>query len=166
EYVSRLRGLLAGAPIIVTRPPGYAIDRDACELDAARFAELLRLARSAEELVEALEAYDEALGLWRGDTLSDVTLEAGARSAAARLDDERRAARSERYDAALALGRHNELVPELERAVAADPLDERLLRQLMTALYRSGRQADALARYRDGRQRLVDELGVEPAAET
>jgi DNA-binding SARP family transcriptional activator len=97
--------------------------------------------------------------------LSDVTLEASARFAAARLDDERRAARSERYDASLALGRHNELVPELERAVAADPLDERLLRQLMTALYRSGRQADALARYRDGRQRLVDELGIEPSAE-
>ena len=66
---------------------------------------------------------------------------------------------------ALALGRHNELVPELERAVAAEPLDEQLLRQLMTALYRSGRQADALARYRDGRQRLVDELGIEPGAE-
>ena len=123
------------------------------------------LARSTENLDEALNAFDDALGLWRGDALSDVALEADARSAAARLDDERRAARSERFDVALALGRHNELVPELERAVAAEPLDERLLRQLMTALYRSGRQADALARYRDGRERLVDELGIEPGAE-
>ena len=165
EYVSRLRVAFADAPVIVTRAPGYAIERDACELDVARFAELLRIARSAGELDEALEVYDEALGLWRGDVLSDVALEADARSAAARLDDERRAARSERFDVALALGRHNELVPELESAVAAEPLDEQLLRQLMTALYRSGRQADALARYRDGRQRLVDELGIEPGAE-
>ena len=117
------------------------------------------------ELDEALKTFDEALGLWRGDALSDVALEADARSAAARLDDERRAARSERVDVALALGRHNELVPELERAVAAEPLDEQLLGQLMLALYRSGRQADALARYRDGRQRLVHELGIEPGAE-
>ena len=110
-------------------------------------------------------AFDEALGLWRGDALADVALEGDARAAAARLDDERRAARSERVDVALALGRHNELIPELERAVAAEPLDEHALRQLMLALYRSGRQADALARYRDGRQRLVDELGIEPGAE-
>jgi YVTN family beta-propeller protein len=169
EYVSRLRTALGDASVIATRAPGYTIERDACELDATRFAELLVTARSAvaaDQLDEALKAFDQALGLWRGDALSDVELEAGARSAAARLDDERRAARSERFDVALALGRHNELVPELERAVAAEPFDEHLLRQLMTALYRSGRQADALARYREGRQRLVDELGVEPAAET
>ena len=66
---------------------------------------------------------------------------------------------------ALALGHHKALVPDLERAVAAEPLDEHLLLQLMTALYRSGRQADALARYREGRQRLVRELGIEPGAE-
>ena len=168
EYVSRLRGALGDAPVIATRAPGYAIERDTCELDAARFAELLGTARStvaADRLDEALTTFDEALGLWRGDALSDVALEADARSAAARLDDERRAARSERVDVALALGHHNELVPELERAVAAEPLDERVLGQLMLALYRNGRQADALARYRDGRQRLVHELGIEPGAE-
>ncbi len=168
EYVSRLRGALGDASVIATRAPGYTIERDACELDAARFAELLRTARSAvaaDQLDEALKTFDEALGLWRGDALSDVALEADARSAAARLDDERRAARSERVDVALALGHHNELVPELERAVAAEPLDEQVLGQLMLALYRSGRQADALARYRDGRQRLVHELGIEPGAE-
>jgi Bacterial transcriptional activator domain len=112
-----------------------------------------------------MKAFDEALGLWRGEALADVALEGDARSAVTRLDDERRAARSERVDVALALGRHNELVADLERAVAAEPLDEHALRQLMLALYRNGRQADALARYRDGRQRLVHELGIEPAAE-
>jgi DNA-binding SARP family transcriptional activator/ABC-type transport system substrate-binding protein len=168
EYVSRVRGEFGDASVISTRAPGYTIERDACELDATRFAELLRTARSAvaaDQLDQALKAFDQALGLWRGDTLSDVELEADARSAAARLDDEHRAARSERFDVALALGHHNELIPDLERAVAAEPLDEHLLRQLMTALYRSGRQADALARYRNGRQRLVRELGIEPAAE-
>ena len=168
EYVSRLRTAIAGAPVIATRVPGYTIERGACELDAERFVELVRRARSAAaagQRDEALETFDQALGLWRGDVLSDVVLEAGARAAAARLDDERRAVRSERFDVALALGRHNELIPELEGAVAAEPLDEQLLRQLMIALYRSGRQADALARYRHGRQRLVDELGIDPSAE-
>ena len=168
EYVSRLRAEFGDPLLIATRAPGYTIERDACALDATRFAELLHTARSAvaaEQPDGALKSYDLALGLWQGDTLSDVALEGDARSAAARLDDERRAARSERFDVALALGRHHELVPELERAVAAEPLDEHLLRQLMTALYRSGRQADALARYREGRQRLVHELGIEPGAE-
>jgi YVTN family beta-propeller protein len=168
EYVSRLRIALGDAPVIATRAPGYTIDRGTCELDAARFTELLRSARSAvaaHRLDAALMTFDQAIGLWRGDALCDVALEADARAAAARLDDERRAARSERVDVALALGRHRELIPELDRAVAAEPLDEHCLQQLMMALYRSGRQADALARYRDGRRRLVDELGIEPGAE-
>ena len=168
EYVSRLRSELGDPSVITTRAPGYTIDRDACELDATRFAELLRSARSevaVDQLDQALKAFDQALGLWRGDALADVELEGDARSAAARLDDERRAARSGRFDVALALGQHKALVPDLERAVAAEPLDEHLLLQLMTALYRSGRQADALARYREGRQRLVHELGIEPGGE-
>ena len=168
EYVSRLRGGFGDALPIETRAPGYLLRHDACELDAERFAALVGRARSkalAGELEASLKGFDEALGLWRGDVLADVALEADARSAAARLDDERRATRSERVDVALALGRHNELIPDLERAVAAEPLDERLLRQLMLALYRNGRQADALARYRDGRQRLVMELGIEPGDE-
>ena len=167
EYVSRLRGVLGDASVIVTRAPGYTVQRDACDLDAARFAELLRTARSAvaAELDEALKAFDEALGLWRGDALADVALEGEARSAAAKLDDERRAARAERVDVALALGRHNELIPDLEREIAAEPLDEQVLGQLMLALYRNGRQADALARYRDGRQTLVEDFGIEPGAE-
>jgi hypothetical protein len=119
EYVSRLRGALGEASVIATRSPGYVVERDASDLDAARFAELLGTARSAvaaNDLDEALKAFDEALGLWRGDALSDVTLEADARAAATRLDDERRAARSERVDVALALGRHSELIPDLELA--------------------------------------------------
>jgi DNA-binding SARP family transcriptional activator len=169
EYVSRLRSAFGKAAVITTRAPGYAVEHDACELDAVRFAGLLGAARSAAgagELEEALRAFDEALGLWRGDALCDVALEGQARFAATRLDDERRAARSERVEVALDLGRHSELIPDLERAVAAEPLDERALRQLMLALYRSGRQADALARYRDGRERLVWELGIEPTAES
>src|SRR5262245_20156257 len=91
EYVSRLRSDL-GAPVIATRAPGYLVEREACELDSVRFAELLRSARSAvsaDEPVEALKAYDEALELWRGDALSDLGLEGDAHSAAARLDDQR-----------------------------------------------------------------------------
>ena len=96
---------------------------------------------------------------------ADLVLEGDARAAAARLDDQRRAVQSERVDVALALGRHHQLIPDLKRAVAAEPLDEQVLGQLMLALYRDGRQADALARYRDGRQTLVEELGIEPGAE-
>ena len=109
--------------------------------------------------------FDEALGLWRGDVLCDLALEGDARAAAARLDDQRRAVQSERVDVALALGRHHELIPDLERAVVAEPLDERARGQLMLALYRDGRQADALARYREGRQTLVGQVGIEPGAE-
>jgi YVTN family beta-propeller protein len=168
EYVSRLRGALGDASAIVTRAPGYIVEREACDVDAARFTEYLQTARAAvvaDELDEALKAFDQALGLWRGDALSDVVLEADARWAAASLDDERRSARSERVDVALDLGRHHELIPDLQRAVAAEPHDERVLRQLILALYRDGRQADALARYRDGRQRLASDLGIEPGVE-
>jgi DNA-binding SARP family transcriptional activator len=166
EYVSRLRGALADPSVIATRAPGYLIEREACELDSVRFAALLASARSAEEPGDALRAYDAALGLWRGDVLADLALEGDARSAATRLDDQRHAAETERVDVALALGRHHEVIPDLERAAAAEPLDERVLRQLMLALYRSGRQADALARYRDCRERLVRELGIDPTAES
>ena len=108
-----------------------------------------RAPRSPAELDEALKAFDEALGLWRGDALADVALEGEARSAAARLDDERRAARAERVDVALALGRHNELIPDLEREIAAEPLDEQVLGQLMLGPLpqrSTGRRACALPR--------------------
>ena len=168
EYVSRIRGAFGDGSLIATRAPGYVVERDACELDAALFGELVGEARSAvaaHDLADALKTFDEALGLWRGDALSDLALEGDARSAATSLDGQRRAAQSERVDVGLALGRHHQLIPELERTVAAEPLDEQLRGQLMLALYRDGRQADALERYREGRRTLVDQVGIEPGAE-
>jgi YVTN family beta-propeller protein len=168
EYVSRLRSGLGGATLISTRAPGYVVERDACELDVTRFTELVAAGRSALEArnySHALQSFDEALSLWRGDVLCDLALGGDARAAAARLDDQRRAVQSERVEAALALGRHHQLIPDLERAVAAEPLDEQLRGQLMLALYRDGRQADALARYREGRRTLVEQVGIEPGAE-
>ena len=167
EYVSRIRSAL-GETLISTRAPGYIVERDGCELDVSRFAECVVAARSALEEKRgdaALRLFDEALGLWRGDVLSDLALEGDARAAAARLDDQRRAVQSERVDVALALGHHRELIPDLERAVVTEPLDERARCQLMLALYRDGRQTDALARYREGRSRLVEEFGIEPGIE-
>src|SRR5262249_31687414 len=111
EYVSRLRSGLDGAALISTRAPGYVIERDACELDVTRFAELTQGARTALEAnrrEEALRGFDEALSLWRGDVLCDLALEGDARAAAAGLEDERRAVQSERVGVALALGRHHQ----------------------------------------------------------
>jgi YVTN family beta-propeller protein len=167
EYVSRIRGAFGDGSLIATRAPGYAVECDSCELDAARFAELVGVARSAVaagEFDAALQGFDQALGLWRGDVLCDLVLEGDARAAAARLDDQRRAVQSERVEVALALGQHHQLIPDLERAVAAEPFDERLRGQLMLALYRDGRQTDALRRYREGRQTLVEQVG-EPGGE-
>ena len=148
--------------------PGYVVERDACELDVTSFTELVAAGRSAFEArrhSQALRSFDEALSLWRGDVLCDLILEGDARAAAARLEDQRRAVQSERVEVALALGRHHQLIPDLERAVAAEPLDEQRAGQLMLALYRDGRQADALARYREGRRTLVEQVGIEPGAE-
>jgi YVTN family beta-propeller protein len=168
EYVSRLRLGLGGAALISTRAPGYVVERDACELDVTSFTELVATGRSAFEArrhSQALRSFDEALSLWRGDVLCDLILEGDARAAGARLEDQRRAVQSERVEVALALGRHHQLIPDLKRAVAAEPLDEQLRGQLMLALYRDGRQADALARYREGRRTLVEQVGIEPGAE-
>ena len=111
---------------------------------------------------EALRSYDQALALWRGDALADVALEGDAQIAVARLDQERRLVGEERVDCALALGQHLQLIPELERRVEQAPLLERPRAQLMLALYRAGRQVEALERYREGRALLVEHAGVEP----
>ena len=110
------------------------------------------------------ERLRDALSLWRGPALADFAYESFAQAAIARLEEIRLAAVELRIDADLALGRHDELVGELEALVAEHPLRERLRRCLMTALYRSGRQAEALDAYRDARRALVDELGIEPSA--
>src|SRR5262245_22406686 len=135
-YVSQLRKLL-GARRIVTRPPGYAIQVERGELDLERFERLLERGDA--------EALHEALALWRGPALADFAYESFAADEIARLEGLRILALEKRIDADLELGRHAELVGELERLVAQHPLRERLRGQLMLTLYRSGRQAEALA---------------------
>jgi DNA-binding SARP family transcriptional activator len=152
-YVSQLRKLL-GADRIVTRPPGYAVRVEPDELDLALFERLLEEGGG--------ERVREALGLWRGPPLADFAYEEFAQAEAARLEELRLAALEQRIDADLALGRHAELVGELEQLIVQHPLRERPRGQLMLALYRSGRQAEALEAYQAMRRAFVDELGIEP----
>ena len=119
----------------------------------------------AQAIMRRRCVYEQALGLWRGDVLADVQLEGEAQIDVARLDQMRHLVSEERIDSGLSLGRHRELIPELERHVRDEPLAERPRAQLMLALYRSGRQTDALERYRDGRALLVEHSGVEPGPE-
>jgi len=162
-YVWRLRKAL-GPDSLETRPPGYVLRLERGALDAQRFEGLLErgsrlLAEGA--VVDARLVLGEALALWRGPALADFRSESFARVEAARLEDLRLAALEERVDADLALGRHAELVGELDGLIVEHPYRERLRGELMLALYRSGRQADALRAYRDARAAL-DELGIEP----
>ncbi len=155
-YVSQLRKTL-GADRIVTRPPGYLIRVEPEELDLTRF-ERLSQDGSGESLHAALE-------LWRGPALADLAYESFAREEASRLEELRLHVQERRIDADLEGGRTAELVSELERLIAEHPLRERLRGQLMLALYRSGRQAEALAAYQAARSTLVEELGIEPGPE-
>jgi len=163
-YVTQVRRAL-GDGRVVTRAPGYQLVVEDGELDAHRFEQLLgdgrrALADGNPRLARSLLA--RALELWRGDALSDVAAEGFVRDEAARLDDLRLACLESRLDADLQLGRHDGVLAELEQLVSAHPLRERLRGQLMLALYRAGRQADALEVYRAGRAVLVEELGLEP----
>ena len=135
------------------------------ELDLDRFERLVDEgggALASDRPADAAARLREALALWRGPPLADVAYEAFAQAEIARLEERHSAALEQRIDADLALGRHAELVAELEGLVAEHPLRERLRAQLMVALYRCGRQADALEAYGDARRALLDELGVEP----
>jgi DNA-binding SARP family transcriptional activator len=163
-YVSRLRRIL-GADTIVTRAQGYALAPE--RLDADSFERLAAdaQARMAGDPAAAAERYREALALWRGEPLQGIEFEGLARNEAERLGEQRLAVLERRVEADLALARDAELVAELQELVAAHPLRERLRGHLMLALYRSGRQADALALYRDTRAFLADELGLEPGEE-
>jgi ABC-type transport system substrate-binding protein/DNA-binding SARP family transcriptional activator len=166
--VSRLRKVLAdgdGQPRLLARPPGYLLRVGDGELDLQVFEQRLKAGRRALEQGDASGAsvlLREAESLWRGRPLADLESEQFARSEIQRLEALRLLAAEERLEAELALGRHAALCPELEQLVDEHPLRERLRGQLMVALYRSGRQADALETYRTGRVLLVDQLAVEP----
>jgi DNA-binding SARP family transcriptional activator len=162
-YVSQLRKLLTGNRV-VTQPPGYMLRIDPGELDETRFRALRERAASGDS-GEAAVLLREALSLWRGPPLADVAYEQFAQTEIARLEELRASTVEQRIDLELELGRHQDLVAELEALVAAHPLRERLRAQLMLALYRSGRQAEALEVYQDARRTLVDELGIDPNRE-
>jgi predicted ATPase len=168
--VSRVRKALEGAAgpgRLVTRNPGYLLDVRPDEVDAGRFGRLVAEASRAgpAEQARVLPLLEEALGLWRGPALAEFAAERFARDEIARLEEERFRAVELKAQAELALGRHAELVGELTALVAAHPLRERLRGHLMLALYRSGRQGDALRVFADGRGVLADELGVDPGPE-
>jgi predicted ATPase/DNA-binding SARP family transcriptional activator len=160
-HVSALRKLL-GRDLIQTQAPGYRLRLDSAQTDAGRFERLLDNARREPEPARRGEVLRQALDLFRGEPLADVRFEAFAEREIARLEELRLTALEERIDTDLITGRHGELVAELERLVAEHPLRERLRGQLMLALYRAGRQADALHVYQRGRRTVVEELGIEP----
>jgi peptide/nickel transport system substrate-binding protein len=168
-YVSRLRKTLptdrSGEPVLVTRAPGYMLRVGFDELDLHRFerhADEGRRALATHAPERAADKLRQALALWRGRPLSDVEFEQFARIEIERLEELRLQAFEERIEADLALGRNETVVPELETLVAQNPLRERLRGQLMLALYRSGRQAEALHVYKETRSFLNEELGLEP----
>ena len=166
-HVHSLRKAL-GADRIVTRAPGYLIRVDNGDVDAARFESLVA---EGERLIGvgdsagAVTVLEDALGLWRGPAFADLAYESFAQRGADRLEELRLVALELRMEGELALGRHAALVPELEALVAEHPLRERFRAQLMLALYRANRQADALNAYQDARAALVDGLGIDPGPE-
>jgi predicted ATPase/DNA-binding SARP family transcriptional activator len=166
--VSKLRRALVrggvGTQQLATQRPGYVLRVAPEVIDAHAFSEFLGQARRAVErgsLPAAATAYEQALTLWRGPALADFT-SAWAVAEAARLEELRLVATEERNEVALEMGRHAELVADLEALVVTHPLRERLRAQLMLALYRAGRQADALAAYTAARTTLTAELGIDP----
>ncbi|HYZ29016.1 MAG TPA: BTAD domain-containing putative transcriptional regulator [Thermoleophilaceae bacterium] len=164
NYISRLRKVV-GDDRLERRPPGYVLRVEPGELDLDRFERALRRGREAlarERPREAADSLREALALWRGPALGDLQYEPFARDAVQRLEERRLQALEEHVSAELALGHSSELVPELEALVREHPFRERLLGQLMLALYRGGRQAEALSAFQVGRRRLAEELGLEP----
>jgi DNA-binding SARP family transcriptional activator len=162
NLVSALRKQL-GAETVQTQAPGYRLAVDTDRVDVHRFERLVAAAGETEDARRRSDLLREALALWRGPALADLGFEAFAQIPIARLEERRTAAREDLVAAELELGRHAQLVGELEALVAEHPLRERLRGQLMLALYRSGRQAEALEAYRNARETLVDELGIDPS---
>ena len=167
NQVSSLRRALGRNGRLETQGSAYRLNVHPGELDVDRFEELVAQGRAEMESDPdgAAEKLRQALDLWRGPPLSDLAYEPFTQTEIARLEERRWAAFEARVAAELALGRHADLVSELEAAVAEQPLREHLHGQLMLALYRCGRQAEALEAYRTARRTLVEEIGVEPGAE-
>jgi DNA-binding SARP family transcriptional activator len=159
-HVSQLRKIL-GSATIVTLAPGYSIQVAAGEFDLDRFEHLVDEAHR-QEAAEAAATLREALGLWRGSPLAEFDSAAFADTERGRLEEQRLAVLEQRIEADLVLGRHETVIAELEALVRMHPLREHPRGQLMLAFYRCGRQADALAVYRQGRRLLQEELGLEP----
>jgi YVTN family beta-propeller protein len=167
-HVSRLRKALdgAGGGILLTRGPGYVLRVEPGQLDVDRFRTLLdegRAALVAGDAEAAGATLRAALALWRGPPLAEFAYDSFAQEEIARLGELHLAALEERIEADLELGRHYGVVQELEQLVRQHPLRERLRGQLMLALYRAGRQAEALEVYREARRTLAEELGLEPS---
>jgi DNA-binding SARP family transcriptional activator/tetratricopeptide (TPR) repeat protein len=166
-HVSQIRKVL-GPDLLRTLPAGYVLELGPDQLDARRFERLVDEGRAAIAVGDAATAaalLHEGLALWRGPALADFTYEPFAQAEIAHLEDLRVAALEARIEADLALGGNIELVGELESLIAEHPLRERFRAQLMLALYRAGRQSDALDGYREARRLLVEELGLEPSPE-
>jgi YVTN family beta-propeller protein len=176
--ISKLRGRLEGEAadsasgetgengVLLTRPHGYVLTVSDGELDLHRFQSSMEEghgALAAGHAAEAADRFREALALWRGPPLAEFAYDSFAQIEIVRLEELRLSGVEERIEAELALGLHRDLISELEALVTKNPLRERLRGQLMLALYRSGRQAQALDAYRRARRTLVDELGIEPS---
>jgi DNA-binding SARP family transcriptional activator len=164
NLVSALRKQLGGETV-ETQAPGYRLAVDSDRVDLHRFERLVATAGETEDARRRTDLLREALALWRGPALADLAFEQFAQIPIARLEERRTAAREDLIAAELDLGRHAQLVGELEALVTEHPLRERLRGQLMLALYRAGRQAEALEAYRQARETLVDELGIDPSLE-
>jgi DNA-binding SARP family transcriptional activator/ABC-type transport system substrate-binding protein len=163
--ISRLRKTFEPEEPLRTRAGGYVLEVEPEQVDALRFKRLLEAGQRANadgRPSDALEALEAALALWRGDALADLAYQEFAQAEIHRLEELRLVALEERIDGALALGRHDTLIPELETLTAKHPLRERLRGELMLALYRAGRQAEALRAYSETRRQFVEELGLEP----
>jgi DNA-binding SARP family transcriptional activator len=163
NFISALRKLL-GPEVLETKSPGYRLNVKAGELDLDRFRAAVEATRPLEA-VERAAGLREALALWRGPPLADLTFEAFAQPQIAHLEELRLTTLEQRVEADLEAGRHGELVGELEGLVEAHPVRERLRAHYMLALYRSGRQVESLDAYQEGRRILVEQLGIEPSRE-
>ncbi len=167
-HVSRLRKALGDPELLTTGPAGYRVRVRDGELDAEQFERLVERGRrelAAGNAEAASGLFREGLALWRGLPLAELSWAPFAPAEIARLEEQRLAAVEVRIEADLAAGRHSELIAELQQLVTAQPMRERLHAQLMLALYRAGRQADALDAYRQARDALAEQLGIEPTSE-